>query len=315
MLLFLAYFAAYPQTMIVKGEVCAAMSIQRDSCNGKQRIIRTAVTAILMTSLLGLGYTDSYEAVSAQTSMNRTSLSTNEQVPRTVAIVIDDFGNGMTGTDEMMKLPIKFTAAIMPFMPTTKQDAEEAHRLGHDVIVHMPMEPNKGLKKWLGPGALTTNLSDEEVRKRVEGAINDVPHAIGMNNHMGSKVTADERMMRIVLGVCKEKGLFFLDSRTTYKTVVPKIAAELQVPIVSNDVFLDDVYTEQHISKQLRALRKHLESHASCITIGHVGPPGKKTASVLQQSIPVMQQSMQFVKLTELIHGGSTYNPLILHNS
>jgi hypothetical protein len=122
-------------------------------------------------------------------------------------------------------------------------------------------------------------------------------------------------MMRIVLGVCKERGLFFLDSRTSYKTVVPKIAAELQVPIVSNDVFLDDVYTVQHISKQIAVLRKHLESHISCITIGHVGPPGKKTASVLQQSIPVMQTSVQFVKLTALIRGGSMNDPLVLPNS
>ncbi|MCF2939859.1 divergent polysaccharide deacetylase family protein [Paenibacillus alkaliterrae] len=242
------------------------------------------------------------------------AVNEKKQEQRTLAIVIDDFGNGMDGTTEMMKLSVKFTAAIMPFMPTTKQDAEEAHRLGHDVIVHMPMEPNKGLKRWLGPGALTTDLSDSEIRKRVEDAIDDVPHAIGMNNHMGSKVTADERMMRIVLGVCKERGLFFLDSRTTYKTVVPKIAAELQVPIVSNDVFLDDIYTVQHISKQIGVLRKLLQSHASCITIGHVGPPGKKTASVLQQSIPVMQQSVQFVKLRELIQG-SMNDPPILPNS
>ncbi|MDQ0059319.1 divergent polysaccharide deacetylase family protein [Paenibacillus harenae] len=232
---------------------------------------------------------------------------------RFVAIVIDDFGNGMAGTEEMMKLPVKFTAAIMPFLPTTKQDAELSHKKGHDVIVHMPMEPNKGLRKWLGPGALTTDLSDEEVRKRVEAAIDDVPHAIGMNNHMGSKVTADERMMRIVLGVCKERGLFFLDSRTTYKTVVPKIAAELGVPLVSNDVFLDDVYSVGHISKQISLLRKHMESHEIGVTIGHVGPSGLKTASVLKQSIPVMQSDVQFVKLSALV-SGSAGNPLILPN-
>ncbi|WP_241675044.1 divergent polysaccharide deacetylase family protein [Paenibacillus luteus] len=234
---------------------------------------------------------------------------------RKISIVIDDFGNGMNGTAEMLKLPVKITAAIMPFMPTTKQDAEEAYRLGHDVIVHMPMEPNKGLKKWLGPGALTTDLSDAEVKKRVEDAILDVPHAIGMNNHMGSKVTADERMMRIVLGVCKEHGLFFLDSRTTYKTVVPKVAAELGVSLVSNDVFLDDVYTVEHITKQIGMLRKHLESHASCITIGHVGPAGLKTAAVLKQSIPGMQQNVQFVKLTSLIKGDLMNDPLVLPNS
>ncbi|RIX59390.1 divergent polysaccharide deacetylase family protein [Paenibacillus nanensis] len=232
---------------------------------------------------------------------------------RTVAIVIDDFGNGMTGTEEMLKLPVKFTAAVMPFMPTTKQDAEAAHKLGHDVIVHMPMEPNKGKKKWLGPGALTSDLTDEEIRKRVEAAIADVPYAIGMNNHMGSKITADERIMRIVLTVCKEHGLFFLDSRTTYKTVIPKIAEEVGVPLVSNDVFLDDVYTEQHISKQISLLRKLLETNGRCVTIGHVGPPGKKTASVLKQSIPEMESVATFVKLSDMVQS-SIGNPFVLPN-
>lgn len=232
---------------------------------------------------------------------------------RKVAIVIDDFGNGMAGTEEMLKLPVKFTAAVMPFMPTTKEDAEAAYRLGHDVIVHMPMEPNKGMKRWLGPGALTSNLTDAEVRSRVEDAIADVPHAIGMNNHMGSKITADERIMRMVLTVCKEHGLFFLDSRTTYKTVIPKIAEEVGVPIVSNDVFLDDVYTEQHISKQVSLLRKLLEKHESAVTIGHVGPPGKKTASVLRQSIPSMQSVVSFVRISDMVRS-SMGDPLILPN-
>jgi polysaccharide deacetylase 2 family uncharacterized protein YibQ len=293
-----------------------------DNMNEKKRsrnsrlLIKTAIAVMCMCSLVIAVSTAGYDRIVAQPALKqRAATAYEEKQLRTVAIVIDDFGNGMNGTSEMLKLPVKITAAIMPFMPTTKRDAEDAHRLGHDVIVHMPMEPNKGLKKWLGPGALTTDLSDAEVRKRVEDAINDVPYAIGMNNHMGSKVTADERMMRIVLGVCKERGLFFLDSRTTYKTVIPKIAAELGVPIVSNDVFLDDVYTVQHISKQINELRKHLELHASCITIGHVGPAGLKTAAVLEQSIPAMQQSVQFVKLTNLINGGSMNDPLVLPNS
>ncbi|MFC4777272.1 divergent polysaccharide deacetylase family protein [Paenibacillus sp. GCM10023252] len=219
-----------------------------------------------------------------------------------VAIVIDDFGNGMMGTEEMLKLPVRFTAAVMPFMPTTKQDAEAAYKLGNDVIIHMPMEPNRGLKRWLGPGALTSDLSDSEIRKRVEDAIKDVPHAIGMNNHMGSKITADERIMRIVLTVCREHGLFFLDSRTTYKTVVPKVAKELDVPLLSNDVFLDDVYTAEHISGQIGMLRKCIEQDDSCIVIGHVGPPGRITASVLQQSIPQLRSSAEFVKTSSLVN-------------
>lgn len=220
---------------------------------------------------------------------------------RQVAIVIDDFGNGMTGTPEMMHLPVKFTTAIMPFMPTTKQDAELAHKLGHDVIVHMPMEPVRGKPEWLGPGAITTGMSDAEIRKRVEAAIADVPYAVGMNNHMGSKVTADERAMRAVLSVVKEKGLFFLDSRTTYKTVLPKLTAEMGVPLLSNQVFLDDVYSTSHIAKQVGVLRKYLESNDSCVIIGHVGPPGKLTAAVLKDAIPRMQSDTHFVRLSEML--------------
>ncbi|MFC3791808.1 divergent polysaccharide deacetylase family protein [Paenibacillus sp. GCM10012307] len=218
-----------------------------------------------------------------------------------VAIVIDDFGNGMKGTEEMMKLSIPFTAAVMPFMPTTKQDAEAAFKRGLDVIVHMPMEPNRGKKEWLGPGAITTDLSDEEIRKRTEAAIDDVPHASGMNNHMGSKVTADERVMRIVLTVCKERGLFFLDSRTTSKSVIPDVAAELDVPLVSNHIFLDDVYTTSHIVGQVARLKKKLADHAAVVAIGHVGPPGLKTSAAIRNSIGEISKQAQFVRVSELL--------------
>ncbi len=140
-----------------------------------------------------------------------------------LAIVIDDLGNNMKGTEEMIKLPVKLTVAIIPFMPSTKEDAELASQYGHEVIVHLPMESKKGKKSWLDPGAITTDLSNKEIHKRVEAAVKDVPHAVGMIHHMGSKVTQDERVMKIVLEVCKENGLFYLDSKTTGKSVVSKL--------------------------------------------------------------------------------------------
>jgi len=224
---------------------------------------------------------------------------------RQVAIVIDDFGNRMSGTAEMLDLPIHITAAVMPFLSTTKQDAEMAHKKGHDVIVHMPMEPNRGKKEWLGPGALTANMSDAEVRERVEAAIAEVPHAIGMNNHMGSKITADERIMRVVLTVIKERGMFFLDSRTTFKSVIPKVARELGVSVMFNDVFLDDVYTTNHISGQIRVVNKHLSKNESCVVIGHVGAPGKKTAAVLSEAIPRLKEKASFVRLSEMLQSAN----------
>ncbi|TMV45681.1 divergent polysaccharide deacetylase family protein [Paenibacillus mesophilus] len=218
-----------------------------------------------------------------------------------IAIVIDDLGNNMAGTEEIMSAPFRLTVAVMPFLPTTKRDAEWAHRVGHDVIVHLPMEPLRGRRNWLGPGAIMTDLADDEIRRRVEAAIDEVPYAVGVNNHMGSKVTADERVMRIVLDVCKKRGLFFLDSKTHYRSVVSRIGSELGVPVLQNQIFLDDIASTAHISRQFELIRKQVDEQRTCIAIGHVGIPGKKTAAVLIQSAPTVSGDTQFVRLSEMV--------------
>ncbi|OAB43711.1 hypothetical protein PBAT_17655 [Paenibacillus antarcticus] len=223
--------------------------------------------------------------------------SSSEGKPK-VAIIIDDFGNGQKGTEEMFQMPVKITAAIMPFLPTSHRDAEIAHKRGYDVIVHMPMEPKTGKASWLGPGAITTDLSDSEVRKKVEAAIDDIPYAIGMNNHMGSKITGDERIMGIVLAVCKERGLFFVDSKTNYRSVVGLVATQKGLPPVNNHIFLDDTHTTSHITKQLREVEMWANQNRYCVTIGHVG---KTTADTLRNRIPQMQGSVEFVGISDLV--------------
>jgi polysaccharide deacetylase 2 family uncharacterized protein YibQ len=218
-----------------------------------------------------------------------------------VAVVIDDFGNGMDGTEEILDLAVPLTVAVMPFLPTTKADAWLAHKKGHEVIVHLPMQPIRGKKSWLGPGAITTDLADDEVRNRVKAAIDDVPFAIGISNHMGSKATSDERIVRILVEVCKEKGMMILDSRTTDKSLIGKFAKQMAVPYAENQLFLDDIYTVSHISKQMAKLEKLLHSQDQCIAIGHVGPSGKKTAQVLESSIPSMQKIARFVPVSKLM--------------
>ncbi|WP_246943934.1 divergent polysaccharide deacetylase family protein [Bacillus pinisoli] len=219
-----------------------------------------------------------------------------------VAIIIDDFGNKMKGSEEILALPIPLTIAVMPFLETSKSDAEWAHRLGHDVIIHLPMEPVKGKRHWLGPGAITTDLSSEEIRKRVNDAIKDVPYAIGINNHMGSKVTADKRVMTVILEECREHGLIYIDSKTTPKSVVASLAQEIGVPYLENELFFDDVYTTQHIINQTKRLIKRLQgSDDEIVAIGHVGPPGEKTAGVIKEFIPVIQTNAKFVKAATLI--------------
>ncbi|WP_223700572.1 divergent polysaccharide deacetylase family protein [Sutcliffiella deserti] len=218
-----------------------------------------------------------------------------------VAIVIDDFGNNMKGTEEILQLPVKLTVAVMPFLSTTQEDSLLAHKLGHEVILHLPMEPLKGKKSWLGPGAITTDLTDEEIAKRVNAAIDAVPHAVGINNHMGSKATADERVMRIILSICKERKLYYLDSKTSRESVVPKIATEIGVPYLENELFFDEVYTTNHIVKQANQLIRKIEFDDSIIAIGHVGIAGEKTANVLRQYIPALREKAEPVTLSTLL--------------
>ncbi|MCG7406110.1 divergent polysaccharide deacetylase family protein [Paenibacillus sp. ACRRX] len=223
------------------------------------------------------------------------------QDKKSVAIVIDDFGNKMKGTELMLKLPVHITVAVMPFLQTSVADAKLAHQMGHEVIVHMPMEPKSGKASWLGPGAILSSQSDEEIEKRIRTAIDAVPHAVGMNNHMGSKITGDKRVMRVVLRVIKEKGMYFLDSKTNYRSVIGEVAKEIGVPVVNNQIFLDDVYSESHVTKQWSKVLDQLKSSAACITIGHVGAGGLKTAAVLHRQVPQAMKDVHFVRISELV--------------
>ncbi|GGE70962.1 divergent polysaccharide deacetylase family protein [Priestia taiwanensis] len=230
------------------------------------------------------------------------SLVQAETSKHRVALVIDDLGNNMKGTDEILALPIPLTVAVMPFLSTTKEDAIRAHKSGKQIIIHLPMEPKSGKQSWLGPNPITTNLSDEEIRKRVTAAIKSVPHAVGMNNHMGSKATADERVMRIVLQVCKEHRLFFLDSHTNYRSVVGKVAIELGVPYIENQLFLDDIPSYSHVSRQMELLLTKSRNMDKIIAIGHVGRSGMYTSSVLKQYIPRLQETTHPCFVSELLH-------------
>ena len=136
---------------------------------------------------------------------------------------------------------------------------------------------------------------------KLNAAIDDVPHIVGINNHMGSKATSDERVMRIVLGACKERGLYYLDSKTSGKSVVAEIATELGVPYLENELFFDEIYTTNHIVKQANKLIKKIDEQDSIIAIGHVGVVGEKTASVLKQYIPTLKRKAKTVSLSELL--------------
>ncbi|MFZ5650042.1 MAG: divergent polysaccharide deacetylase family protein [Bacillota bacterium] len=219
-----------------------------------------------------------------------------------VAIVIDDFGQySSEGVKEILSLDIPVTCAVMPNLENTFKHAREAAGAGHQVIVHLPLEPVRGKSYWLGPGAVTTRQTDAEIRSAVSKDFSSVPYAVGFNNHMGSAATADIRVMKAVLEVAREKQFFVLDSRTSKKTTIPALAGEMGITCVQRDVFLDEVKRIDHIKKQLYRLCREAQEKGRAVGIGHVGMGGEKTSRALREMIPVMKEmGIEFVYLSDL---------------
>lgn len=115
------------------------------------------------------------------------------------AIIIDDFGGCTRGVKEFLEGNVPITVAIMPFTEKSKEHAEWAHENGFEVMIHLPMQPKRGKRSWLGPKPITVDLSPEEVKGRVKEAIQDIPYAVGLNNHMGSLAVENEEIVRIML--------------------------------------------------------------------------------------------------------------------
>lgn len=206
------------------------------------------------------------------------------------AIIIDDFGGGTGGVKDFLDGDIPITVSVMPFTENSKKHAEWAHKNGFEVMIHLPMEPKRGKRSWLGPKPITVDLSPKEVRQRVEEAIESVPYAVGLNNHMGSLAVEDKEIVRAIVEVAKERKLFIIDSGTSQGTKFPEIATELGVPLLKRDVFLDDISSSTYVHKQMIRLAKVTEIKGKGIAIGHVGITGKVC------SVGVFQSMEEFKK-------------------
>ncbi|WP_251555005.1 divergent polysaccharide deacetylase family protein [Neobacillus muris] len=217
------------------------------------------------------------------------------------AIIIDDFGGGIGGVRDFLEGEIPITAAVMPFTENSKKHAEWAYKNGIEVMVHLPMEPKRGKRSWLGPKPITVNLTTKEVKLRVYEAIKSVPHAVGINNHMGSRAVEDERIVRAIVEIAKEKNLYIVDSGTSPKSKFPEIAEELRVPLLKRDVFLDDISSSTYVRKQMIRLAKITEIKGTGIAIGHVGVTGKVCSAGIFQSLKEFdKRRIKIVPVSEL---------------
>lgn len=217
------------------------------------------------------------------------------------AIIIDDFGINNPGTAEMFNLGIPITAAVMPNMQFSRQEAEILHQKGYEIILHMPMEAKNGRPDWLGPGALFSNLDSSEIRSRLIQALSSVPYCVGISNHMGSQGTESIKIIREMINLAKERSLIIMDSKTSEKTILAKEAKNAGLPYGIRDVFLDNSADLLSIKKQIKTLIETAKKNGKAIGIGHVGPQGPNTARAIREMLPEFEKAgIQLVPLSEL---------------
>jgi uncharacterized protein len=185
-----------------------------------------------------------------------------------VAIVLDDLGLDRGRTTEATRLPGPLTLSFMTYADDLPQQTVAARRAGHELLLHVPMEA-VDRHEDPGPHALYTTLSHDEIIDRLRWGLDRFDGYVGINNHMGSKFTADAQDMAPVIAELRTRGLLFLDSRTTAKSVGFRLAAADRVPHAARDVFLDDDLAPVAITRQLAAVEAVARRHGSAIAIGH----------------------------------------------
>lgn len=211
---------------------------------------------------------------------------TGSDSPRLVAVVIDDVGFDESMALDFAQLGLPMTFAILPHQRYSLTLASRLRAMGHEVILHLPMQPVGRPGSDPGQGAVTEGLSRDEIRAIVEEDLESVPGAVGLNNHMGSQATTDPVLMRAVLEVTKERGLFFLDSRTTSATVAYDLAVEMGIPAARRTVFLDDRRERSYIEAQVRSLLERARTEGIALAIGH---PDQATLDALKESTGLLR--------------------------
>jgi len=217
---------------------------------------------------------------------------------RRIALILDDAGFQEAPVRELAEMRIPLSFAILPNAPNARRIAELVNDRGFEVLCHLPLEP-MGTAVSPGAGAITTAMGDAEILELATRSIRSIPHAVGVNNHMGSRATADRRTMRQVLTAVRQTGTYFVDSRTTASSVGEAMAHELSVRTASRDVFLDDDDSIESVRRQLRLLVTLAEKRGSAIGIGHLYP---STIRVLREELPaIRKRGFEFVLASELV--------------
>lgn len=210
-----------------------------------------------------------------------TPLTTQERPPARLAILFDDLGESVAMLDTIAALGGPFSYAVLPNSSRAREVAYAVSARGGELLVHLPMEAEGNEDP--GPGALEVTMSKRAVRRATEQALEAVPGAVGVNNHMGSRFSTDRPGMAAMLEVLAKHGLFFVDSRTTPGSVGFELARDAGIPTAARDVFLDPELGEAAIRSEFARLLELARERGAAIGIAH---PHAVTLKVLAEELP-----------------------------
>jgi polysaccharide deacetylase 2 family uncharacterized protein YibQ len=215
-----------------------------------------------------------------------------------IVLILDDVGFDHQPLAAAMALDPNINFSVLPNAQHGVEFARKLHDRGFEVLCHLPMEPEGFPDVSPGEGAVLTSMSNDEIVHATTTNVSSVPFARGVNNHMGSRATADARVMRTVLSSLPH-GMYFIDSRTSGASLGFAIAREMHVPSAARNVFLDDVQSDAAIRSELRMLRRLAEERGVAIGIGHMYPV---TIRALAEEIPAMKgDGFKLIRASEAV--------------
>ncbi len=213
----------------------------------------------------------------------QTSRSTTTTDKHQIALIIDDVGYDMKAFRRLLALPFPITVSILPDAPYAKQAAQAAFQHGIPVMLHMPMQTsNPKYTSKMEKFYLHSAMSKTIFTQVFEDALVKVPHAVGINNHMGSALTENDKAMQWLMALCKKHGLFFIDSRTSATSVAAKVAKEQGLSWNTRDIFLDHSIEAKALAHAWQSALSCASRNDTCVMLAH---PHKETVSFLEKNI------------------------------
>ncbi len=236
---------------------------------------------------------------SVQKTGEREAVPLRKEPRKKVAIIIDDMGYNLDAIYEICSFQKRLTVSILPFSPFAQETALIAHQNNLEVMLHLSLESVNNNAENDIEGLIHSLMSEEEIRRTLDTSLEQIPYIKGINNHMGSKITPNEIFMNIILETIKERDLFFVDSRTTTRSIAYNVAQRMKIPSAYRHVFLDGESQEDYIKGKLIELFRLAQRNEKAVGICH---PTDETLKVLKENLHLADKyELELVFVSQIV--------------